>query len=494
VKPIQNPTPNAAAASDTASPALDATGLDRLTHLISRPALHRALAGALARTAVDGLQPALLVLDLDRFQAVNDSTGIATGDGVLSRVARRIGSAVPPAATVARISGDEFAVLLPDGREAPAIAARLLELIGRPYAVNGHAVTISVSIGYALAPQHGDDADALLRAANIALHRAEADGKNRSCCFEPWMQEQASSRQALETDLRAALALNKLDLRKTMAVAQFEVHYQPQVTVAGRRLFGFEALARWRHPARGLVGPDQFIPLAEEIGLIGLLGDWVMRTACRTAAAWPTPLHGPPLQVAVNVSPLQLRERRALVASIADALQTSGLEPGRLEVEITESALMGDALETLLAIKALGVGLSLDDFGTGYSSLSQLAHYPFDRLKIDRSFVRDLPDADKPVASADVRPGGRAGAHALWMIQAIASLGSGLGMATIAEGVETDRQAELVRRAGVTEMQGYLLSRPVPEAALASLIARLDTPLADPPLVAGLAASATTLA
>jgi EAL domain-containing protein (putative c-di-GMP-specific phosphodiesterase class I) len=295
------------------------------------------------------------------------------------------------------------------------------------------------------------------------------------------MQEQASSRQALETDLRAALALNKLDLRKTMAVDQFEVHYQPQVMVAGRRLFGFEALARWRHPVRGMVGPDQFIPLAEEIGLIGLLGDWVMRTACRTASAWPTPQHGPPLQVAVNVSPLQLRERRALVASIADALQASGLAPHRLEVEITESALIGDALETLQAIKALGVGLSLDDFGTGYSSLSQLSHYPFDRLKIDRSFVRDLPAACDPGVgpggSTGVPAGQRVTAHAQWMIQAIASLGRGLGMATIAEGVETESQADLVSRAGVSEIQGYLVSRPVPESALAALIARLDTPL-----------------
>jgi diguanylate cyclase (GGDEF)-like protein len=463
-----------------AADSLEGTGFDRLTRLISRPGLHRALVTALAGRTAEGPQPALLVLDLDRFQSVNDSTGIATGDGVLSRVAGRIGSAVPKASAVARISGDEFAVLLPDGNEALAIATRLLELIGRPYAVNGHAVTLSVSIGVALAPQHGEDADALLRSANIALHRAEAEGKNRSCCFEPWMREQASARQALETDLRAALALNKLDLRKTMAVEQFEVHYQPQVSVAGQRLFGFEALVRWRHPVRGMVGPDQFIPLAEEIGLIGLLGDWVMRTACRTAAAWPKPQHGPPLQVAVNVSPLQLRERRALVASIADALQTSGLAPDRLEVEITESALMGDALETLQAIKALGVGLSLDDFGTGYSSLSQLAHYPFDRLKIDRSFVRDLPVDSDPAAPPPAGPGGRApgqrvGAHAQWMIQAIASLGRGLGMATIAEGVETESQADQVCRAGVHEMQGYLISRPVPESAVHALIARLDT-------------------
>ena len=468
-------TPPPGAATEVGDPAM-AAGKDRLTQLISRPALQQALTAALAQVGAEGLQPALLVLDLDRFQAVNDSTGIGTGDGVLSRVARRIAGAVPAGSTVARVSGDEFAVLLPDGRDAPTTATRLLELIGRPYAVNGHAVTLSVSIGLALAPQHGQDADGLLRSANIALHRAEADGKNRWCRFEPWMQEEAASRQALETDLRAALALNRVELRKASVVEQFEVHYQPQITLKDRRLFGFEALVRWRHPVRGMVGPDQFIPLAEEIGLIGLLGDWVMRTACRTAASWPLPRHGPPLQVAVNVSPIQLRERRALVASIAQALQASGLPPGRLEVEITESALMGDALETLQAIKALGVGLSLDDFGTGYSSLSQLAHYPFDRLKIDRSFVRDLP-GDRPACEpAGSAPGEKAGAHALWMIQAIASLGRGLGMATIAEGVETDSQAAAVQRAGVSEMQGYLVSRPVPESALAALVDRLDLP------------------
>jgi diguanylate cyclase (GGDEF)-like protein len=451
-----------------AATAVDHAGLDRLTCLISRPALRQVLVQTLARRVADAPQPALLALDLDRFQAVNDSTGIATGDGVLSRVARRIAGAVPAGSTVARISGDEFAVLLPDGRAADGIAARLLELIGRPYAVNGHAVTLSVSIGLALAPQHGDSADELLRAANIALHRAESDGKNRCCCFEPWMQERASSRQALETDLRAALALNKVELRRTMSVEQFELHYQPQVTLAGRRLTGFEALARWRHPVRGLVSPGEFIPLAEEIGLIGLLGDWVMRTACRAAASWPLPRHGPPLQVAVNVSPLQLRERRALVASIADALKSAGLPPERLEIEITESALMGDALETLQAIKALGVSLSLDDFGTGYSSLSQLAYYPFDRLKIDRSFVRDLPTG----APED----GRIAAHARWMIQAIASLGAGLGMSTVAEGVETELQADQVRRAGATDMQGYLIARPTPASALFALISTLDTP------------------
>jgi diguanylate cyclase (GGDEF)-like protein len=452
------------AESKTHAPALDEC--DPLTGLCSRAALHRVLTSALADARPGGTLPALLALDLDRFQAINDSTSIATGDGVLSRVARRIQGAVPQGATVARISGDEFAVLLPDGDQGGAVAAKLLDLIARPYAVNGHAMTLSVSIG--LAQAHGCDqgADGLLQAANIALHRAEADGKNRWCLFEPWMQERASTRQALEMDLRAALAVNKAELRKALPVEQFEVHYQPQVAANSQRLLGFEALVRWRHPVRGMVGPDQFIPLAEEIGLIGLLGDWVLRTACKTAAAWPTPRSGKPYQVAVNVSPVQLRERRALVASIADALSSSGLAPERLEIEITESALIGDALDTLQSIKALGVSLSLDDFGTGYSSLSQLAHYPFDRLKIDRSFVRELPTGEE--ANPANAP------HARWMLQAIASLGTGLGMSTVAEGVETQAQAEMVREAGVTVVQGYLIARPTPEAELPSLMQRLE--------------------
>jgi diguanylate cyclase (GGDEF)-like protein len=440
--------------------------IDRLTGLPTRPALHELLAAALAAMPAEGPYPALMALDLDRFKAINDSTGLPTGDGVLRRVAQRIRGALPPGATVARISGDEFAVLLPDGRDGAALGVRLLDLIGRPYAVNGHAVTLSVSIGLALAPDHGGSADELLRAAAIALHRAEADGKNRCCAFVPWMRDNASARQSLETDLRAALGMQRTELRNAFHVDQFEVHYQPQVTLDSRRLIGFEALVRWRHPVRGMVGPDQFIPLAEEIGLIGLLGDWVMRTACKAAAAWPVPRGGQPLQVAVNVSPLQLREQRALVASVADALSTSGLRPERLEIEITESALMGDAQGTLRAIKALGVGLSLDDFGTGYSSLSQLAQYPFDRLKIDRSFVRTLPDGQAaPTRETE---------HALWMLQAIASLGAGLGMSTVAEGVETEAQAERVRQAGVTLLQGFLVARPTPAAELRGLIERLE--------------------
>ncbi|MBC7779202.1 MAG: EAL domain-containing protein [Proteobacteria bacterium] len=439
---------------------------DSLTGLCTRAHLHKVLAGAFAHRRPGHAYPALLALDLDGFKAINDSTGIVTGDGVLARVAGRILIAVPGEATVARIGGDEFAVLLPDGHVAEGVAARLFELIGRPYAVNGHAVTLSVSIGVALAPQHGEDADALLRAANTALHRAETGGRNHWVVFEPWMQARASARQSLEIDLRAAISLNRVELRSAVAIEQFEVHYQPQVSLAERRLQGFEALARWRHPERGMVGPDQFIPIAEETGLIGLLGNWVLHTACRAAAAWPTPRHGAPLQVAVNVSPLQLRDRHALIESIAQALGESGLAAPRLEIEITESALIGDSRATLQAIKALGVTLSLDDFGTGYSSLSHLAHYPFDRLKIDRCFIRDLPNGGLAE--------GRVPARAKWMIQAIASLGSGLDMSTVAEGVETELQAQQALEAGVTDMQGYLIARPTPEDDLPPLIQRLD--------------------
>ena len=436
---------------------------DRLTGLPTRPALYRRLTEVLALPDATGSLAALIALDLDRFQLVNDSTGIPTGDAMLNRVASRILRAVPDTALVARISGDEFAVLLVDGSTAEAIATRLLELLARPYAVNGHALTISASAGVARATAE-TNADSLVREAAIALHRAEAEGKNRWLLFEPWMQLSASTRQEIETDLRTALGLNRIDLRKAMVVDQFEVHYQPQVTVRGRRLQGFEALARWRHPTRGLVPPDEFIPIAEEIGLIGLIGDWVLRTACRTAASWPVPADGKPLQIAVNVSPIQLRERRALVGSIADALATTGLAAGRLEIEITESALIGDALDTLRAIRALGVRLSLDAVGTGYSSLSELVHYPFDCLKIDRAFVKQLPAGPGEFGKEQDRAGR--------LLRAISSIGSGLGMSTVAEGVETEHQASLVREAGVTVLQGYLISRPVAPEDLATALIR----------------------
>jgi diguanylate cyclase (GGDEF)-like protein len=437
---------------------------DPLTGLVPRRRLRDRMAEVLAGAPDPAMPPALLVLDLDRFKAVNDSAGHDTGDGVLQRVVRRIRGAVGPEAVVARTSGDEFAVFLPRGGAVTTLAAKLLDLVARPYAVNGHAITLSASIGVALWPADGKDADALLRAATIALHQAEAEGRNRQRAFEPSMQDRARLRLALETDLRAALALQQVELREALSLDQFVLHYQPQVELATGRLTGFEALLRWRHPVRGMVGPDDFIPLAETIGVIGVLGGWVLSTACQAAMRWPPSAHGTPLRVAVNLSPLQLREGRALVAGVADALAQSGLPPGRLEIEVTESAMAEDATDLLAEIHALGVSLAIDDFGTGFSSLSRIAQFPFDRIKIDRSFIRGI--------GAARRPGG--GSDPAWMIRAIAALGAGLGVSTVAEGVETPAQARLVRDAGATEMQGYLVSRPVPEDAVAALIARLD--------------------
>lgn len=441
--------------------------LDPLTGLLVRRGLRAVMAESLARPADPEMKPTLLVLDLDRFKTVNDSAGHDTGDGVLRRVADRIRRAAGPGATVARTSGDEFAVFLPSGEGVAALAPRLLELVGHPYVVNGHAITISASIGIAQAPDDGTDADALLRSAAIALHQAELEGRNRQRRFEPSMQDRARLRLAMETDLRAALALQQVELREAFTLDQFAVHYQPMVDPSSGRLTGFEALLRWQHPTRGLLNPGDFVPLAEGIGLIGALGSWVLRRACQDAAHWPVPAHGTPLLVSVNVSPHQLREGPALIAGIEEALRAAGLPAQRLEIEVTESAMTDGGAKALEAIHGLGARLAIDDFGTGYSSLSRLAQFSFDRIKIDRSFIEVVGGTGRPA-----RGGAQSGAA--WMIRAIAALGTGLGISTVAEGVETSAQASVVWEAGVTEMQGYLVSMPVPADAVPELIARLE--------------------
>ncbi|OYQ28294.1 hypothetical protein CHU93_09280 [Sandarakinorhabdus cyanobacteriorum] len=441
--------------------------IDPLTGLLQRRGFRSIVADRLAGLAAPEARPTLLLLDLDRFKTVNDSAGHDTGDAVLQRVAHRIRRAAGPDATVARTSGDEFAVFLPTGDGVGALADKLLELVGHPYAVNGHAITISGSIGIAQAPGDGIDADALLRSAAIALHQAELEGRNRQRKFEPSMQDRARLRLALETDLRAALALQQVKLREALTLDQFAVHYQPIVDLATGQLTGFEALLRWQHPTRGTLNPDGFIPLAESIGLIGALGSWILRRARHDAARWPLPAHGTPLQLSVNVSPLQLREGPALIAGITEALQGAGLPAQRLEIEITENAMAEQGASVLADIHRLGVRLAIDDFGTGYSSLSRLAQFSFDRIKIDRSFVQVVggtAGSARPVAPS----------NAAWMIRPIAALGTGLGISTVAEGVETAAQASLVWEAGVTEMQGYLVSTPVPADAVPALIARLD--------------------
>jgi len=418
--------------------------LDPLTGLPNRLYLRERLAEALARLARDGEACALLLIDLDRFKPVNDTLGHPIGDALLEKVADRLRSTVRPTDTVARIGGDEFVILQAGVRDAAgtqALARRIVDLIGRTYMVEGHLLTIGASVGVALAPEDGTDGDRLLKNADLALYRAKLDGRGTYRFFEPEMDARMQARRKLELDMRQALARR-----------EFQLHYQPQLQLQSGTLIGCEALIRWRHPDRGLVSPLDFIPLAEEIGLIVPIGEWVIRQACRDAMAWPSHM-----SVAVNVSPAQFKSDR-LVETIISALASSGLPAQRLEVEITEGVLLQEnakTLQTLHRLRELGVRVSMDDFGTGYSSLSYLRSFPFDKIKIDRSFVKDL--ATKPDGEA--------------IIRAIAGLGKSLGMTTVAEGVETSEQMQRIRLEGCTDVQGYLISRPVPPAELAEVFA-----------------------
>jgi len=418
--------------------------LDPLTGLPNRLLLRERLAEALARLARTGEACALLLIDLDRFKPVNDTLGHPIGDALLEKVADRLRSTVRPTDTVARIGGDEFVILQAGVRDAAgtqALARRIVDLIGRTYMVEGHLLTIGASVGVALAPEDGADADRLLKNADLALYRAKLDGRGTYRFFEPEMDARMQARRKLELDMRQALARR-----------EFQLHYQPQLQLESERLIGCEALIRWRHPDRGLVSPLDFIPLAEEIGLIVPIGEWVIRQACRDAMTWPAHM-----SVAVNVSPAQFKSDR-LVETIISALASSGLPAQRLEVEITEGVLLQEnakTLQTLHRLRELGVRVSMDDFGTGYSSLSYLRSFPFDKIKIDRSFVKDL--ATKPDGEA--------------IIRAIAGLGKSLGMTTVAEGVETPEQMQRIRLEGCTDVQGYLISRPVPTEDLLQVFA-----------------------
>ena len=417
---------------------------DSLTGLSDRRWFRERLTALLERPD-EADQVALLMIDLDRFKAVNDTHGHPVGDALLQMVARRLRSAVREDDVVSRLGGDEFAVALSTATAAGALAARLVNLLSRPYLIEGHVAVIGASVGVAVGPRDGADATALVRAADLALYQAKEDGRQTVRVFDQAMDRRARARHALLDDLRRALPLRQL-----------EVHYQPQTNLASRELIGFEALVRWRHPEHGLIPPDQFIPLAEEVGLIVPIGEWVLRTACAEATAWPGRLC-----VAVNVSARQLVDRERLPRAVQAALAAAGLPASRLEVEITESALVRheqEALHVLHALHAMGVRVSMDDFGTGYSSLSQLRSFPFDKLKIDRSFVRDLSGSDEAIA----------------VVRAIAALGASLGMTTTAEGVETPEQEAMIRADGCTDMQGFLISRPVPAGDVAALIERLN--------------------
>jgi diguanylate cyclase (GGDEF)-like protein/PAS domain S-box-containing protein len=417
---------------------------DALTQLPNRVLLREKMAEGLARVESAGEVMAVFYLDLDNFKGVNDTLGHPIGDKLLGTVAERVRGAVGEQDTVARLGGDEFAILQRNSspHAAGALARRLVEIISEPMEIDGQEINTGVSIGIALAPNDGNAADHLMKCADLALYRAKAEGRGTFRFFEPDMDARIQQRRALEVDLRRALASG-----------EFSLAYQPQINLASNEMIAMEALLRWNHAERGPVPPSEFIPLAEEMGLIIQIGEWVLRQACNEAARWPEPI-----KVAVNLSPVQFRNR-GLVATVTHALAAARLAPHRLELEITEAVLLQDneAVVTMLhQLRALGVRVAMDDFGTGYSSLSYLRSFPFDKIKIDRSFIKDIErNRDSAV-----------------IIRAIAGLGQSLGIDTTAEGIETEEQMEIVRRAGCTEMQGYLASPPRPAADVPALIAR----------------------
>jgi diguanylate cyclase (GGDEF)-like protein len=392
---------------------------------------------------------ALLMVDLDRFKPVNDTLGHAMGDALLRRVSGRLRAAVRDGDLVARLGGDEFAILaaVAGAEEAATLADRVIELVSRPYVIAGQVIDIGASAGVALGPADGATPELLSQSADVALYAAKEAGRGMFRMFEGEMDRRRRERRALE-----------LDLRRAVARADFEVHFQPLVDAGTGRYSGAEALVRWHHPERGLVPPSVFIPLAEEIGLVGDIGEFVLSRAAREAAGWPADL-----SVAVNLSPVQLRDP-GLVALVDRVLRESGLDPSRLELELTETALLQDdgrTLETLVALRAMGVRLAMDDFGTGYSSLSYLARVPFDKIKIDKSFVQQVT-SDRNSSS---------------IVRAITTLGSRLGMAVTAEGVETEGQRRFMTEEGATQIQGYLVSRPLPAAQVRALFQDVAPPV-----------------
>lgn len=418
---------------------------DSLTDLPNRTLFREKMGEGLNEVAIAGGAMAVLCFDLDNFKTVNDRLGHAAGDRLLRWVAARLKENVGEHDTVARLGGDEFAVLQrgPQPRSAERLARRLVEIIGHPPPLENQSIHVGVSVGIAIAPDHGLDADELMKCADLALYQAKAKGRGAYQLFEPEMEEEARSRHALEQDLRGALEAD-----------QFHLVFQPQVRLDTTELTGFEALLRWTHPSRGFVSPAEFIPIAEENGLIVPIGEWVLRTACATAASWPD------VTVAVNLSPVQFRSR-GLVAMVTSALAEAGLPPRRLELEVTETALLDDSEATigiLHQLRGLGVRVSLDDFGVGYSSLSYLRKFPFDRIKIDRSFVGTIGESPESVA----------------IVRTIASLGSVLGVETTAEGVETVEQLDFVRACGCTAVQGYYFGKPCPAAEVGLTIETLN--------------------
>jgi diguanylate cyclase (GGDEF)-like protein/PAS domain S-box-containing protein len=426
---------------------------DVLTDLPNRAFLQEVAERALARAARRGSMLALHLVDLDRFKEINDTLGHPAGDTLLVEVAARMAGHLRRGDTLARMGGDEFAILQEDvesPEEASAMAARILETLAEPFRIDGHHVVTAASIGLAFGPVDGADVAELVRHADLALYRAKSDGRNLVRRYEPGMNAQLRDRLALEQALREAIESEA-----------FELHFQPKQTLGDGRIHSVEALLRWRHPERGQVSPAQFIPAAEDSGLIVPLGTWVLRAACAEARRWHDAGLGP-VRVAVNLSAEQIR-RQDLAATVRAALADTGLPPQLLELELTESLLVRDAeqaLRVMRELRGLGVQLALDDFGTGYSSLAYLQRFPFDTLKIDRGFVADLSDSGS----------------SLRIVEAVVRLAHGLGLRVVAEGVETEGQLAILRRVGCDEIQGYLLSPPVDASRIVGLLAPAAPP------------------
>jgi diguanylate cyclase (GGDEF)-like protein len=414
---------------------------DALTNLPNRTLFQRHAEGLLLET--EGHAFAILYIDIDEFKRINDTLGHQIGDEFLKGVAERLRQSVGPDDFIARLGGDEFAILqngIASAEEVHALVARIYQALRTPFDCHDHQLSSDASIGIAIAPRDGSDLLALLKNADLAMYAAKAAGRRTYRFFDPEMEQQANHRRELEADLRAALA-----------EGGFELHYQPQVDLRSDRVTGCEALLRWHHPRRGMVSPADFIPVAEETGLIEEIGQWVLRTACTEAACWPADV-----RIAVNVSPIQFRSQ-TLSMKVAAVLAETGLDPRRLELEITEAVLIADddaALSALNQLRGLGIHIALDDFGTGYSSLQYLQRFPFDKIKIDRSFVKEVT---RNASSASI-------------IRAVVSIAADRGMITTAEGVETLQQRETVQNLGCTQMQGYLFSAARPAQEIRALL------------------------
>jgi diguanylate cyclase (GGDEF)-like protein len=414
---------------------------DALTGLGNRTLLRQQLEAALLQVQ-RGERIAVLYLDLDNFKTLNDSLGHTGGDTLLKAVAERLRGCLRQTDTIARMGGDEFAIVqtaLEQPADAEYLARRLREAVKTPLDVDGQRMSADVSIGISLAPNDGTDANQLLKQADMAMYAAKCDGRGTFRYFEPGMNARALARRMLELDLRNAITHD-----------EFELYYQPLVNLERNEISGCEALLRWHHPQRGMVMPDEFIPVAEETGLIAEIGEKVLQKACAAAASWPDNV-----TVAVNVSSVQFKNQ-ALALKVVGALASSGLSARRLAIEVTETALILDneaTLATLHQLRDLGVQIVMDDFGTGYSSLSYLRSFPFDKIKIDRSFIHGVSD----IGNAEA------------IVQATISMAASMNMTTTAEGVETQEQMEKVRALGCTEMQGYLFSRPLCGEDLARL-------------------------